>query len=131
APEPLLQDPRNPAPNPESAALVPACRLPPEEETVVPPAISAGEADVDQVYEFMERDPFRSYRASELCQEVLETFPGSRSYQPIHDSLIAKMRSDARFVWVGNERFRIAGSVPDEVQGLPEGLALAARGDRG
>src|SRR5437868_2974490 len=75
----------------------------------------------------MERDPFRSYRASELCQEVLETFPGSRSYQPIHDSLIAKMRSDARFAWVGNERFRIAGSVPDEVQLLPEGLAFDER----
>src|SRR5262249_42124921 len=77
----LLETLRTLARTPESAASMLAAAVPPEEEAVVAPAISAADADVDQVYEFMERDPFRSYRASELCQEVLETFPGSRSYQ--------------------------------------------------
>src|SRR5205823_4119651 len=66
-------------------------------------------------------------RASELCQEVLETFPGSRSYPPIHDSLVERLRSDGRFQWVGTERFRVAGNVPAEVQVLPEGLAFDER----
>ncbi len=58
---------------------------------------------------------------------VLETFPGSRSYAGMHDSLLEKMRSDRRFQWVGFERFRLDGLVPDEVQVLPEGLAFDER----
>jgi hypothetical protein len=122
----LMQAIRNLVRDQEAAASLLAAAVPAEEEAA-PTTVTAAEADIDQIYEFIEREPLRSYRASELCQIVLETFPGSRSYPSIHQSVIEKLKADPRFAWVGNERFRLDGMIPDEVQVLPEGLAFDER----
>lgn len=109
--------------NPDRAAEMLAAATPTVEETAAP-SIGASDGDIDQIHDFMQREPLRSFRVGELCQEVLETFPGSRSYAPMHTSVQERMRNDPRFQWVGFERFRLAGMIPDEVQLLPEGLTF-------
>ena len=113
------------AAEPELAAELLATVLPAEEEAA--PAVTVSEEDLNQVYAAMERELDRSFRISELCQNVLEAFPGSRSYAAIRDSLEQRMRSDPRFVWVGAERFRLDGTLPSEIQVLPDGLAFDDR----
>ena len=73
------------------------------------PVQAVADEDLEQVYNYMAND-LRTYRLSELCQEVLESFPGSRSYPAVRDALRGRMRSDPRFVWVGTERFRLDGT---------------------
>lgn len=113
--------------SPELALSALAATAPVEEEVVAAaPAHAVGAEDVDQVYRYMEHD-LRTYRLSELCQEVLESFPGSRTYSTVRDALRERMRADSRLVWVGTERFRLDGTMPDEIDTLPEGLAFEAR----
>jgi hypothetical protein len=111
--------------SPELAQSAVAAVAPVEEAVVTTSAPqTVGDEDVEQVYEFMSRD-LRTYRLSELCQEVLESFPGSRSYPAVRDALFNRMRSDHRFVWAGTERFRLDGTMPDSIDALPPELALA------
>lgn len=139
--EEVLGEVRQLLSSPEEAADLVAAALPVEEEEVTPGAapvvttsasigilapttIRVSDEDLNQVYEFMLQASDRSYRVPELCQQVLEAFPGSRTYSGVHDSLLNRMREDARFQWVGSERYRIAGNVPPEVDALPEDLAF-------
>jgi hypothetical protein len=112
------------AASPELAQSAVAATAPTEEEVApVVPAQSVGDEDLEQVYTYMAND-LRTYRLSELCQEVLESFPGSRSYPAVRDALRDRMRADKRFVWAGTERFRLDGTMPDDIDTLPEGLAF-------
>ncbi len=109
-----------------------AATAPAEEEEIgilAPTAVRVSDDDLDQVYEYM-TDEVRSYRATELCQQALEAFPGSRTYAGVHESLISRLKEDPRFVWVGAERFRLDGSIPPEVEALPEGLTFDERAYR-
>jgi hypothetical protein len=90
------------------------------------PPVRVAEADLDQVYAYMNKD-LRSFRLSELCQEILESFPGSRTYPAVRDALREQMLADSRFIWVGTERFRLDGTLPDEVVQVPEGLTFDER----
>jgi hypothetical protein len=113
--------------SPELAQEAVAAAAPVQEVRVVAaPAQSVGEEDVEQVYNYMAKD-LRTYRLSELCQEVLESFPGSRNYAAMRDALRDRMRVDGRFIWVGTERYRLDGTMPDEIDALPEGLAFDQR----
>jgi hypothetical protein len=112
------------AASPELAQSAVAAATPAEEEAApVAPAQAVAEEDLEQVYNYMAND-LRTFRLSELCQEVLESFPGTRSYPTVRDALDERMREDARFVWVGTERYRLDGTMPDEIDVLPEGLAF-------
>src|SRR5439155_4160793 len=112
------------AASPELAQSALAASAPVEEAVVVAaPAQAVADEDLEQVYAYMAND-LRTYRLSELCQEVLESFPGSRSYPAVRDALMGRMRSDPRFVWVGTERFRLDGTMPDEIDTVPEGLTF-------
>jgi hypothetical protein len=115
--------------SPEAAADLVAATVPAEEEEIgilAPTTVRVSDEDLDQVYDYMRREE-RTHRIPELCQQVLEAFPGSRTYTGIHDSLLNRMREDDRFQWVGFERFRVAGTLPPEVEVLPEGLAFDDR----
>ncbi|MCC2672149.1 MAG: hypothetical protein K0Q72_4621, partial [Armatimonadetes bacterium] len=112
--------------NPDTATELVASAVPAEEEEIgilAPTTVRVSEDDLDQVYEFMTQSE-RSYRVSELCQQALESFPGSRTYPGVLASLTTRMREDNRFQWVGAERYRVAGTTPPEVELLPEGLAF-------
>ena len=85
-----------------------------------------GDEDLEQVFRYMSND-LRTYRLSVLCQEILESFPGSRNYAAVRDALMERMRADSRFVWAGTERFRLDGTMPDDVDTVPEGLAFDER----
>jgi hypothetical protein len=100
----------------------------PAEEVAAPtaPIQTVGDEDLDQVYQYMSND-LRTYRLSELCQEVLESFPGSRNFTAVRDALRERLRADSRFVWAGTERFRLDGTMPDEIEAVPEGLAFDER----
>ena len=111
---------------PQDVSELVAATVPAEEEEIgilAPTTVRVSDEDLDQVYEFMTREP-RTYRLSELLQQVLEAFPGSRTYTGVHDSLRNRMREDDRFQWVGFERFRVHGTVPVEVEVPPEGLGF-------
>jgi hypothetical protein len=112
--------------DPELAASILATAAPVVEEEAAPPVVRVAEADLDQVYAYMNKD-LRSFRLSELCQEILESFPGSRTYPAVRDALQEQMLADPRFIWVGTERFRLDGTLPDEVGQVPEGLAFDER----
>jgi hypothetical protein len=106
--------------DPDLAASMIAEAQPAVEEEVAP-AARVSETDLEQIYNYMNAD-LRSFRLTELCQEVLESFPGSRTFAAVRDSLEEQIRSDPRFIWVGTERFRLDGTLPDEVEQVPEGL---------
>ena len=130
----VLDDIRSLASNPEVATEALAATLPAEEEEVAPggggllapTTVRVSDDDLEQVVDLMEQES-HTFRVSELCQQALEAFPGSRTYQGVHDSLLSRMQEDDRFLWVGYERFRLADSIPAEVQVLPEGLAFDTR----
>jgi hypothetical protein len=109
--------------DPELAQSIVATTAPAVEEEAAPAVIRVGEADLDQVFQYMNTD-LRSFRLTELCQQVLESFPGSRTFSAVRDALQERMLADPRFVWVGTERFRLDGTLPDEVEQIPEGLAV-------
>ena len=114
---------------PETASELVAAAAPLEEEEssiLAPTTARVSDDDLDQVHVFMQQEE-RTHRLPDLCQQVLEAFPGSRTYPAIHASLLGRMREDPRFVWVGFERFRIARTIPMEVQVLPDGLAFDER----
>jgi hypothetical protein len=111
---------------PQVASELVAAAVPAEEEEIgilAPTTARVSDDDLEQVYEFTAREE-RTYRLSELLQQVLEAFPGSRTYADVHDSLMNRMREDVRFQWVGFERFRVSGTLPAEIELLPEGLSF-------
>jgi len=55
------------------------------------PAQSVSAEDLEQVYNYLARD-LRTYRLSEILQEVLESFPGSRTYAAMRGALDASIR---------------------------------------
>jgi len=112
--------------NPDTASDLVAATAPSEDEDsgiLAPTTVRVSDEDLEQVYDFMEQSD-RSFRVSELCQQALESFPGSRTYPGVLASLTTRMRDDDRFQWVGSDRFRLQGTVPPEVEVLPEGLAF-------
>lgn len=106
-----------------------ASTAPAEEEEIsvlAPTAVRVSDDDLEQVYEFMRQED-RSIRVAELCQQALEAFPGSRTYSGVYESLTNRLKEDPRFIWVGAERFRLAGSIPADAVTVPEGLAFDDR----
>lgn len=111
---------------PEQLGELVAASLPAEEEELAilaPTVARVSDDDLNQVYLYVQSEE-RTYRLPELLQQVLEAFPGSRTYADIHESLGARMREDPRFQWVGGERFRLAGTIPAEVEALPENFTF-------
>lgn len=111
--------------DPELAASILAEAAPSVEEEEAP-VVGVSDADLEQVFKYMNED-LRSFRLTELCQEVLESFPGSRTFAAVRASLQERLRQDPRFLWVGTERFRLDGTLPDEILQVPEGLAIDER----
>lgn len=109
--------------DPETASEQLAAAVPEEEAAGSGQSVRVSDDDLDQVYAYMAGST-RTYRVPELCQQALEAFPGSRTYRAVHESLLNRMREDSRFLWVGWERFRTQGSIPEDVLTLPEGLAF-------
>lgn len=110
---------------PDEATELVAASAPTEEAEMggilAPTTVRVSDEDLEQVLDLMEREA-RSYSVTELCQQALEAFPGSRTYSAVHDSLRTRMREDSRFLWVGFERFRVPGTIPPEVEALPPGM---------
>jgi len=110
--------------DPQAVSDLVAASAPVEDEEIgilAPTTIRVSDEDLDQIYNYMVGEQ-RTYRVPELMQQVLEAFPGSRNYAGIHESLTHRMRDDNRFRWAGAERYRISGTVPRDIEVLPEGL---------
>jgi len=122
----VLEAIRSLAADPETSAEALAATVPAEDEEIgilAPTTVRVSDDDLEQVYEYMAREE-RTYRLTELLQQVLEAFPGSRTYGGVRDSLFNRMREEDRFQWVGFERFRVRGTVPAEVETVPPGFAF-------
>ncbi|MGV3721257.1 MAG: hypothetical protein ACO1SX_10155, partial [Actinomycetota bacterium] len=92
--------------NPDSASELVAASVPSEEEDtgiLAPTTVRVSDDDLQQVYEYMQQNE-RTFRVSELCQQALEAFPGSRTYPGVLASLTTRMTEDRRFQWLGFER---------------------------
>ncbi len=125
----VLSEIRSVIREPDMITDVVSASLPVEEEETVsraPTTVRVADEDLEQIHEYMLQEE-RTCRVSELCQHVLEAFPGSRTYAAVAASLSNRMREDPRFVWVGAERFRIAGSIPLEILQIPDGMSFDDR----
>lgn len=114
---------------PQAAGDLLAAAAPAEEEEVgilAPTTVRVSDEDLEQVRDFMSRE-MRTYRVPDLLQQVLEAFPGSRTYVGAFESLTHRMREDDRFRWVGFDRFRLAGTLASEIETFPEGLVFDER----
>ncbi len=110
--------------DPQAITEALADSVPAEEEEIgflASTTARVSDEDLEQVYEFMASEE-RTYRLQDLLQQVLEAFPGSRTYGDMHESLGRRMGEDDRFQWVGAERYRLRGTIPAEVEYLPPGL---------
>ena len=105
------------------AALAPAAE---EGAIIAGPVLEITAEDLDQIGDYMLED-MKTHSLGELCQRVLEVFPGSRTYPEISTMLQQQLLEDSRFLWVGWENYCLEGSLPEEVGRLPEGLAYDDR----
>ncbi len=63
----------------------------------------------------------------DILANVLEVRPGSRTFAEDSQTLTAYLRAHSTdFLWVGNERFRVPGSLPPYIGQLPESLTFPA-----
>lgn len=112
--------------NPDAAGDLVVSTMPGAEESagmLGQTAVRVTPEDVNQIDAFMRRSK-ESWRLSDILQQVLEAFPGSRTYADMEAALREALQKDVRFRWVGFDRFRLADTIPDEVESLPEGLAF-------
>jgi hypothetical protein len=112
--------------SPENLTDLVAASVPSDDEELgilAPTTARVSDDDLDQVIQYMEGEE-RTYRLGELLQHVLEAFPGSRTYADIQESLRTRMSEDPRVLWVGFERFRVAGTVPADADILPESFTF-------
>lgn len=58
--------------------------------------------------------------ATKLLEENYEITPGTKTFPDDLANVIAALRGDPRVVWVGGDRFRKAGTVPDYIDEVPE-----------
>jgi hypothetical protein len=122
----VLAQVRELARDPQSVSELVAAAVPAEEEEIgilAPTTVRVSDEDLAQVFDYM-KDGERTHRLPDLLQEVLEAFPGSRTYQGVRESLYSRMREDGRFRWAGFERFRLPHTIPSDVEQLPPGLAF-------
>jgi hypothetical protein len=104
------------------AEEVEALPLEPGEEAEGGP-IEVTEADLEEAVNIiLKRDT--TVAADELLENVLEVSEGESEYESALEKLTDALRADERVMWVGDIRWRPAGTVPEYVDQIPEVLII-------
>jgi hypothetical protein len=98
--------------------------LPEEEEPTIeettPLVVSA--SDLDEMFAIVSASEV-AVSAAYLMQEIYDITPGERTYAADLQTVTEALgRDSARFLWVGFDRFRAAGSLPAYIGQIPESL---------
>ncbi|MDX2064708.1 MAG: hypothetical protein SFX74_03090 [Fimbriimonadaceae bacterium] len=75
--------------------------------------------DVDRLLQRVSESD-ASTTATKLLEAFYEITPGSKTFTDDLSNMIKTLRSEDAIVWVGGDRFRRAGSLPDMLNELPE-----------
>jgi len=70
-----------------------------------------------------------SVTATKLLEEVYEITPSNKTFPDDMTNIMVALKGDARIVWVGGDRFRKAGSIPDFIEEVPEPFNFVATED--
>lgn len=102
-----------------SAAIKLADKLAPTVELDDAAPIEVKSEDVDRlVKKILGQEA--STTATKLLEEVYEITPSNKTFPDDMANLMASMRGDGRVQWVGGDRFRKSGDVPDFINEVPE-----------
>ncbi|MBC8063979.1 MAG: hypothetical protein H7Y17_04060 [Chlorobia bacterium] len=110
-----------------SAAIKLADRLAPTVELDDAAPIEVKKEDVDRlVKKILGSEP--STTATRLLEELYEITPSNKTFPDDMANLMDSLRGDARIQWVGGDRFRKAGDVPDFINEVPEPFSFVENG---
>ncbi|MDQ2731089.1 MAG: hypothetical protein M3Y56_05475 [Armatimonadota bacterium] len=79
--------------------------------------------DVEQVFKIVLGSD-RSWRVPELVETAFDLTEGDRGYEEYVQQLNLMLVDDERFLWVGTDRWREAGTLPEFVFDVPEQLTI-------
>jgi hypothetical protein len=70
-----------------------------------------------------------SVTATKLLEEFYEITPSNKTFPDDMANIMTALKADSRVVWVGGDRFRAAGTVPDFILEVPEPFHFVATED--
>ena len=104
------------------------------EEVAPTLSLTISERDLDEVAQIVSATG--EARLPTILESIFEISPREAVYPIAAEGLSDAMRADKRFVWVGTDRWRMAGTIPEYVKMVPPELAIpkltfeTAEGDR-
>jgi hypothetical protein len=109
-----------------SAAIKLADRLAPTVELDDAAPIEVKAEDVDRLVKRILGSDNSSVTATRLLEEFYEITPSNKTFPDDMSNLMASLRGDTRVQWVGGDRYRKAGEVPDFIYEVPEPFKFVA-----
>ncbi|HEX2998876.1 MAG TPA: hypothetical protein VHR86_01360, partial [Armatimonadota bacterium] len=96
---------------------------PEEEEPRLPAeAIQVGEEQIATISSILSDE--KSHRISEIIETLFELSPDEPDYNQAFGNVWGAIGADERFAWVGGERWRLASTLPKDLNKIPELLEL-------
>ena len=92
------------------------------EEVAPTLSLTISKRDLDEVAQIVSAKGQAKMPA--ILESIFEISPRDPIYSVAAEGLGDAMRQDARFVWVGTERWRMTDTVPEYVKVLPSGLEI-------
>jgi hypothetical protein len=84
--------------------------------------LTISENDLEEVFQIVSAGG--QAKMSTILESIFEVSPRDPIYAIAAEGLGDAMRADARFAWVGNERWRMADTVPAHIHEIPTSLSL-------
>lgn len=93
------------------------------EEDVAPTlSLTISERDLDEVLQIVSAKG--EARLPAILENIFEISPRDPVYAVAAEGLSDAMRVDDRFIWVGGDRWRLAGTIPTHISDVPAELAI-------
>lgn len=93
------------------------------EEEVEAAPVTVSETDRDEIVAFVLKNG-GSVPAEDILESVIEMSPGERGYEEAVASLREALKDEDRVIYVGFDRWRPAGTIPDFVNEVPDSLII-------
>lgn len=94
-----------------------------EEETLEASPVTVSETDRDEIVDFILKQG-GSVSAEDILESVIEMSPMERGYADAVASLHEALKEEDRVIYVGFDRWRPEGSIPDFVYEVPSSLLI-------
>lgn len=93
-----------------------------EEEVAPALSLTISERDLDEVAQIVSEKG--ETRMPAILETIFEISPSEPVYAVAAEGLGDAMRADSRFAWVGAERWRMVGTIPEHVKVVPPALEI-------